>query len=567
MAASANTSTASERLERPSVNGWGIVSSNEAKRRLEGAELLVNYSEYFNQGDFQLTLAFPFKTDIDVTTLEKRFPAAIWIARTLLPELGTSTVSSVSSSSEVDLDHATFEAIKTLDEALGWLDQSAFVVHGARSFQEVCDKTSNERIEPAGKHFRAYLVLNPKSGPSAFVLNVSHVLNGHRLLYQAQNILQSLFHPVFSEQSSRCSRAAPSDTARAQIELVKAVFKPEDLKRVLPQLPQSLSHAYKSRFQPGTEQLKISSQKLAQRLENDAKPTIGIRGFNHVLTSLRDDVRPMVNLRRSFSRQEQERFRVQCKRNKATISSYVYAAIVKATDQVTATFDSSGNGQMAQGAHLTFPAHASRWLPGETANHARSVVTMAIAPASVYLSSEDVRPSSSGSLEQSDLQEAQVQNTFRLARMLGTKQNEYLESPHMLGFLDTLGEAGAEGISNNAQALAKGSTAVSPNPSFSTPTLTSQGIFDIAKDYPLATSEQKESSTSASSASRWLQLIDVVQYGRATSPSVCFSLYSFDGRLNLMVHFDERRFDRGVVTAVLDKVCDLIAPCCHAALL
>ncbi|TKY89360.1 hypothetical protein EX895_001891 [Sporisorium graminicola] len=566
MAATATTRipNAPEHFQRASANGWQTISANEAQRPLEGAELAVNYSEYFNQGDFQLTFAFPFRTSLDAAVLERRFPAAIWLTRTLLPELGTSTVatqSSASTSDHVDLDHATFRAITSLDHALDWLDQSAFVIHDAQSFQEVCERTSNERIEPAGQHFRAYLVLDPKSGPSAFVLNVSHVLNGHRLLHQAQNVLQSLLHPSFDQVLPSDSRVGSGDTARHQIELVKAVFQPEDLRHVLPRLPQSLPHAYKSRFQPSAEHFNIGSQKLAERLENDAKPTIGIPGFNQVLTQDRHSDRPMINLRRSFSKEEQERFRIQCKRNKATISSYVYAAVVKAIEQLTTTVEASGNGKTTQGAHLTFPAHASRWLPEETAKQSRSVVTMAIAPASVYLTPEEVSPSDAN-VQAGSSQNAQVQDTFRLARILGIKQNEYLNSPHILASLDTLGQAGAQGVRSNAQALAAGNAAPSSASSFSTPTLTSQGILDLAKDYPMPSTDMSSSSTS-----HWLQLTDAVQYGRATSPSVCFSLYSFDGKLHLMVHFDERRFDPAVVTSVLDRVCTLIEPCCHPALL
>ncbi|CDR88152.1 uncharacterized protein SPSC_03738 [Sporisorium scitamineum] len=545
-------SNVSQHIDPPSYNGWSMVSSTEAQRPLEGAELAVNYSEYFNQGD----------TSIEAASLERRFPAAVWLARTLLPELGISTISSTTTPNDVDLDHAAFRAITNLDQALEWLNDSAFVVHGAHTYQEVCEKTSNERIEPAGKHFRAYLVLDPKSGPAAFILNVSHVLNGHRMLYQAQNILQSLLHPGFSSGSD----VGSDSTAHAQVELVRAVFQPEDLKRLLSRLPQSLSHAYKSRFQPGPEHLNIGSQKLTERMENEAKPTIGISGFGQAPRGLRDSDRPMVNLRRSFTRKEQESFRIHCKRNKATISSYVYAAIVKSIDQVAAAVENRGDAKVKQGAHLTFPAHASRWLPEETANHAPSVVTMAIAPASVYLSPEDVNPSR-GSVAEASSHVAQVQDTFRLARILGVKQNEYLKSPHVLSFLDTLGQAGAQGIKTNAQALDEGNAASSSGRSFSTPTLTSQGIFDIAKDYPLESTDKNVSSAAPTRPFHWLQLIDVVQYGRATSPSVCFSLYSFDGKLNLMVHFDERRFDRGTVTAILDTACSLITPCCHTALL
>ena len=256
-----------------------------------------------------------------------------------------------------------------------------------------------------------------------------------------------------------------------------------------------------------------------------------------------------------------------CKRNEATISSFVYAAIVKAIDHVGAAHGTSSTRELAKGAHLTFPAHASRWLPKEAAGKGfGSVVAMAIAPASVFLSPDEVHPPGRY-IDDARTQEVEVQDTFRLARIVGTKQNEHLKSPHLMASLESSGQAGSQGIRAAAQALEQGHAAPSSSASFSTPTLTSQGVMDIAKNYPLGSTATGPSSMSASGSSHWLELFDMVQYGRATSPSVCFSLYSFDGRLNLMVHFDSRRFDQRTVTAILDYVCMLITPCCHVATL
>ena len=241
-------------------------------------------------------MAYPFRTSIDAASLEKRFPAALWLTRTLLPELGVNTVSFGSTStknpiastaSDADLDHATFKPIKSLDEALVWLDDTACVVRNAQSFQELCKTTSNQRIEPAGKHSRAYLVLDPKEGPSALVMNISHVLNGHRMLFQVQTLLQCLLHQSFDSAS-----------ALGQVELVRSIFQPEQLEHVLPRLPQSLPHAYKTRFQPNQEQYEAAARQLAEQMENAVKPTVAIASAASLPL---DAQRPMVNLRRSFT--------------------------------------------------------------------------------------------------------------------------------------------------------------------------------------------------------------------------------------------------------------------------
>lgn len=527
-----------------------------------------------------MTLAFPFETSIGTDVLEKRFPAAIWLARTTLPELGISTVISRPGSSltapaayldsEHDLNHASFKAITSLAEALGWLCETAHVVRGAHSFHHICTMTSNRRIEPPGKHVQIYLVLDPINGPPALVLNASHVLNGHRLLFQAQNILQSLLHPALHQDHPSGRGVDSYSSTLSGDELVKAVFMPENLRNILPRLPRSLSQAYKLRFKPGSNEFIIGADKLAERVRNEARPSIGIPGVNpdvrksnrtaSITASSEAYKNPkmhMINIRRRFTQQESERLRKQCKRNSTTISSYIYAAIVEAIHHHTST----NKAESPKGAHLTFPAHASRWLPKETRNDAKPAVNMAIAPASVFLNPEDIRPRRE--MAQHGLTEStQVQDIFRLARIIGIKQNEYLGSPHLLACLDTLGQSAAKGILSTVHAEP---SELSSRSCFSTPTLTSQGVFDLAAEYLSQAPNKEWASASISRPLQTLKLVDVVQYGRATSPSVCFSLYSFNGTLTVMVHFDNRRFDQELVTAILERVCTIIVQCCHIA--
>lgn len=75
MAGSANMSNVSQHIDPPSYNGWSMVSSTEAQRPLEGAELAVNYSEYFNQGDVGVASVCPLSSlSLDSTATDMSRP-------------------------------------------------------------------------------------------------------------------------------------------------------------------------------------------------------------------------------------------------------------------------------------------------------------------------------------------------------------------------------------------------------------------------------------------------------------------------------------------------------------
>lgn len=486
-----------------------------------------------------------FETNLAPETLRRRFGLALWIVRGFLPELGTWTIGAAEQGSALDFDHATFEAIQTVEDAQKWIDETAVLVEDGTTVQEVVDFTSNHRIEPAGKQFRALLVANPREGHKAVIINASHVLNGHRMLFQGCAIVQALV----DGRLAALTQATPDPR-----DALEAVFMPEDLSRLLRKLPISLNTAYNDKFKPTPADLETGQEKLSERLANGVQATIGIPRFQtplktpeYSLGTVNGQAMTMLNLRRRIGAAEHRMLHQAYKGHGSTLPSFVYACIVNSIDR-RCRASSSEDGE-TPGANLAYSAHASRWLPQE-AFMARSPVNMAVVLGSAYVSPEELRSKQGGR----DLNEEEL---FALAKTIRTKQEEYLDSPHIISSMEQVGdEVGpmiAEIATKQQQAGTDPHVALSENsPAICPPTLTSQGDIPIKRLYTAdgASFDPKPKNPEG----EYIYFVEGTLGGRTTDASVCFAMWSFAGILTLQAHFDSRFFDAKLIDTILDDV-------------
>ncbi|KAJ1026989.1 hypothetical protein NDA16_002282 [Ustilago loliicola] len=523
---------------------WKQVSTNLAKRPLIGVEKLLNYAEYYQNGNFQLSIAMIFETNLPPETLRQRFGLALWIVRGFLPELGTWTVGT-SGHSSLDLDHATFEAIQTVEDAQKWIDETAVLVEDGTTVQEVIDLTSNQRIEPAGKQFRALLVSNPREGHPAVIINASHVLNGHRMLFQGCAIVQALV----DGRLAALTEADPDPRSA-----LESIFAPEDLSRLLRKLPISLNTAYTDKFKPSEAELEAGMEKLGERLNNGAQPTIGIPRFEapaqkpqYSLGTLNGEPMTMLNLRRQIGASEHRMLHQAYKKRGSTLPSFVYACIVNSIDRRFKA-NNAEDGE-TPGAHLAYSAHASRWFPQETFM-SRSPVNMGVVLASGYLSPEELRSQQ----RERNLNEEEL---FTLAKTIRSKQEAYLDTPHIISTMAQVGDDVSNLIAETAVkqreagtdpyvALCENSPAICP------PTLTSQGDIPIKRLYTAdgASFDPKPKQPEG----EYIYFVKGILGGRTTDASVCFAMWSFSGILTIQAHFDSRFFDAKLIDTILDDV-------------
>ncbi|KAJ1026684.1 hypothetical protein NDA13_004057 [Ustilago tritici] len=523
---------------------WREVSTNLAKRPLIGVEKLLNYAEYYQNGNFQLSIAMIFETNLLPETLRQRFGLALWIVRGFLPELGTWTVGTKQDSS-LDLDHATFAAIQTVEDAQKWIDETALLVEDGTTVEQVIDRTSNQRIEPIGKQFRAYLVSNPREGTPAVIINASHVLNGHRMLFQGCAIVQALV----DGRLAALSEANPDPRSA-----LESIFAPEDLSGLLGKLPISLNTAYEDKFKLGEAEIEAGLEKLGERLRNGAQSTIGIPRFEQPLSKplyslgmLNGERMTMLNLRRQIGASEHRMLHQAYKKRGSTLPSFVYACIVNSIDRRFKA-NTAEEGEIP-GAHLVYSAHANRWLPQETFMN-RSPVNMGVVMASGYIVPEELRSKQRGR----KLNEEEI---FQLAKAIRAKQEAYLNTPHIISAMAQVGDEVSNLIAETAikqpeagtdpyVALCENSPAICP------PTLTSQGDIPIKRLYTAdgASFEPKPKQREG----EYIYFMRGILGGRTTDASVCFAMWTFSGILTLQAHFDSRFFDAKLIDTILDDV-------------
>lgn len=493
---------------------------------------------------FQLTIALLFETSIASETLCERFPLALWSVRSQLPELGTWTVTN-DQSAELDLDHALWQPIRSLEQAQQWLHDTAVVVNDGTTVQQMVDRLSNRRIEPVGKQFRVYLVCDPLYGAPGLIVNASHALNGHRALFQGEMIFQALLDP----RITGTLRQHPDSTSA-----LAAIFKPEELSESLPKLPQSLNTAYADRFQPGASEIAAGFHKVGEKLANGAQPSIGIPRFQvpsgtPAFSLGMHDGTPMsmLNLRSRIKAADNQSLKRACKKYGASVPSLVYACIVNSIDRHCGS--STGSDGAALGANLAYSAHASRWMPAETFME-RSPVNMAIVLGSGYLSPEELQPGQRGS----DLGETGL---FALARTIRQKQDDFLDTPHIIGAMPDLGDQVSSQLAEAAERQREAGTdwrlALSENsPAVCPPTLTSQGVIPVKRFYTAQGASNKLQL--GQPTEEYLEFVDICSGGRTTDASVCFAMFTHAGALTLQAHFDSHFFDAKLVRNILDDV-------------
>lgn len=493
---------------------------------------------------FQLSLSMIIETSLSPETLRQRFGVAVWMVRGHLPELGTWSVDEATGSSP-DLDHVTFTAIETVQEAQKWIGETAILVEDGRTIDDVVTLTSNRRIEPAGKQFRIFLVANPRDGKPGIVINASHVLNGHRMLIQGCAILRALV----DGRLAALFEASPDPRAA-----LEAVFVPEELSGLLRKLPISLNTAYNDKYKPGPEQLEAGMNKFSERITNSMMPTIGIPRFEspdkdpkHTLGQVNGQPLTMLNLRRKIDAAEHRLLHQAYKKRGSSLPSFVYACIVNSIDR-RCNASTAQDGE-TPGANLAYSAHGSRWFPAETFM-SRSPVNMAIVMGSGYVAPHELRSPQRGSNLSGD-------ELFALAKTIRNKQDAYLNDPHIISATEQVCSDVAAMVQDTAikqrQAGTEMHVALCENsPAICPPTLTSQGEVRIKRFYTAEGASFE--ARPVQPQEEFIHIADGSVGGRTADASVCFAMYSFAGSLTLQAHFDSRFFDAKLIDAILDDV-------------
>lgn len=491
---------------------------------------------------FQLSVTLSFDTNVSPQKLRQRYGLAVWMVRGFLPELGLWTTST-SSDGTLDLDHATFTALHTVDEAHAWIQDTAIVIDDGTTTEELMNYNSNHRIEPPGKQFRVYLVLSPRQGSPSIVLNASHVLNGHRAHVQCCAILEAMMN------TKVVSLLEAIPDPRLALE---SVFAPEDVSKVLGKLPISLSTAYQERFKPTEGDLDAGMEKLGERLSNSALPTIGVPRFESPakspefsLGTANGQPMTMLNVRREMDINEYRKVRMAHKKLGITVPSFVYACIVNSIDRRCKA--STAQDDETPGANLAYSAHASRWFPAETFM-TRSPVNMAIVPGSGYVAPHELRSEQRG-------RDLNLNELIALSKTIRQRQEAFLTSPHIISTLEQVAvqvsQAIAETASKQQQAGTDPLVALCENsPAICPPTLTSQGdnVFNRLFTAKGGSLEAKPANLEGD----YIYVQKGYISGRTTDATVCFALLGFGGVLSLAGHFDSRFFDAKLVDAILD---------------
>ncbi|KAH8690245.1 hypothetical protein BGW36DRAFT_433197 [Talaromyces proteolyticus] len=381
--------------EHPAVfdSEWKVVNSNTSMvRPLRGVELMIQSSERFCNGNFQLTLAASLETTLTCEQLTRRHQAAWWRTRHMRPVVGV----------VFGLDYAAFEVHGTVDAAKQWATQTCRVASNT-TVADVALARSRQPLESP----TMTLVVNPIRGARGCVLNVSHTL--------------------ISQEGFRILQEFLTQLARPDSELgINTVFSPETVLDVQLRLPQSLSHAYSLLHQPTPQELRDAFQ-IYQRVQMHwARSTIGIplhrdwqKRPSHIYTKVVQ-----------FEPYEASAALKCLKKWGITLTTAFFACI---TSAIANTYD-AGN---EDGAHLLYSANARRWLP--TNGHG-VLVTMGILPAGMWIDASKV-----------DIRAKDQPGLMRLARAIEQAQQEDLVSPHIIAVYDQIAPALAKAIGEQPQ--------------------------------------------------------------------------------------------------------------------
>lgn len=341
---------------------------------------------------------------------------------------------------------------------------------------------------------------------------------------------------------------------------LEAVFVPEDLSRILPKLPQSLTTAYNAKFQPGEVEIEAGLSKLGERAINSMKPTIGIPPFQpplqtpaHSFRTIDGQPMIMMNPRRHIDPVEHRSLQQAYKKQGSTLPSFVYACLINSIDR-RCQADTGVEGGERPGVHMCFSAHASRWLPKE-AFMTRSPVNLGVVPGSAFLPADEFRSKQRGR----DLSEAEL---FSLARSIRTAQESYLDSPHVISAMQMLGDQASSLVAETAQT----SNEASPAASICPPTLTSQGELFVKRYYTVnGASDNPRPGEKENEKGDYIHFEKGLLGGRTTGENICFALSSYAGLLTLQAQFDSRFFDAELIDAILDDVIAQLRFSAHGA--
>ncbi|KHN93739.1 uncharacterized protein MAM_08410 [Metarhizium album ARSEF 1941] len=405
---------------RSPVREWQPTGSGSLARRLRGSELLVNYSERFNDGNFELTLSASLQTSLTGTQLRNRCRAAWWQTRKRRPVVGI----------QVGLGQAVFEPIVEACDAERWATRTCTVAADASVEAVALDRARR----PLSATSMTLVLTDPSRGRAGCVLNMSHVLINHEGYAIIADFLALLAHPP-------CERG------------IAASFEAEAVAATLPKLPQSLSQAYGQLVPaPTAEELQHAMAVFEGAQQRWARPSVGIP-LHPDAASRRSRVHNrLVTFEPSLSRAALQASR----RMGVSITAAFFACITLAMAR------RYGTGR-EQGAHLLFSANAERWLDARRRSGLQPV-TMTIVPGGLWLDATALRVGPAADEPAGAL--------ARLASAIDSAQREDLASPHIIAVYDQLAPAMADAVADSYR------LALPTLPPVGRPTLTSQGRFD-----------------------------------------------------------------------------------------
>jgi hypothetical protein len=225
---------------------WQSIGPKMLQRKLRGAEVLINGSEQFQDGNvsddlydeyksqnaehleqYQLSGYIQFETNISADDMEKHARAAWYQTRLLHPVIGVEVLSK----EDPSLDNASFQMITDVEEQEKWALETCLIVNDGRTVEEVNQSYNNQIMTSTGKKCTLTVVTNPRSGDVGLIVWMSHVVGGHNIKLISETWIEQLV----KEQSE------PS------------IFVAEKLEDLHQRLPRSTVQAYLDTYKPTEE--------------------------------------------------------------------------------------------------------------------------------------------------------------------------------------------------------------------------------------------------------------------------------------------------------------------------
>ncbi|KAL4746983.1 hypothetical protein BDW72DRAFT_197194 [Aspergillus terricola var. indicus] len=485
------------------VSEWKLSGKNLV-RPLRGAELLVQCSEHYCDGNFQLTVNSSIESPLTNAQLRRRHHAAWYRTRLIHPVIGVEFPA---------LSHASYALHHTAREAEQWASRTC-IVETNTTINDVHLARSREKAS----RISMTLVLDPIRGPRGCVLNMSHTLISVDIFLIMQEFIAQLARP-------------DADAG------IAGIFSPEaeTMHAIIPRLPQSLGHVYShphtggaSQHQPTPQDLQDALDTYQRAQDRWTRSSIGIPLHPDHATRRR----AIQNKTISFEPAESRAAFKFLKQAGVSLTAAFFASMTAAIAQryhaptsTSASASASGSQDEdfelePEGAHLLFSAHGRRWLDTSAAN-GRGPVTMPIIPSSAWVSAKDV-----------NLRPRSQRGLLKLAAAIDVAQNEDIASPDIIPVFDQLAPELVAALANAHNPP----SSPPPPPGRGRPTLTSQGQFSNSRDRHRAMGLHGDEAGT-------VRMTDFNTGGRTTDPTVCFALNSFRDQLRFNMLFDEKFFD------------------------